>query len=111
MRILANYVNNDNRMNDGGQAEIHLLDSRQDMIWYGEGYPNFYTDRIDEVCNKYDPDILFYCGSNLRYSQTAGIENVKCPIVVKIRLRLFLTNWIALMLLFAVMAMWEYKHD
>ena len=82
MRILANYINNDNRMSDGGQAEIHLLDFHQDMIWYGKGYPDFYTDRIDKVCDKYKPDILFYCGSNLRYSQTAGIENVKCPIVV-----------------------------
>jgi len=82
MRILANYINNDRRLSDGGQTEIHLLDNKQDMIWYGEGYPDSYTDRIDKVCDKYKPDVLFYCGSNLRYSQTRGLENIKIPVVV-----------------------------
>ena len=84
MRILANYINTDKRLCDGGQAEIHLLDNRQDMVWYGEGYPDFYTSKIDEVCDKYKPDVLFYCGSSFLYSQTDGLENVKCPVVMMV---------------------------
>jgi len=84
VRILCNYINNDNRMSDGGQTEIHLLDKMQNMIWYGEGYPDFYTDRIDKVVEKYKPDVLFYCGSSFLYSQTDGLENVKCPVVMMV---------------------------
>jgi len=78
MKILLLSPNQIERYNWGHQLFRNEIGRQHDVLYYGEGYPN-YDEKLEasQLIDRYKPDILLtYCWKYARYKGIGGIKNI-----------------------------------
>lgn len=78
MKILLLSPNQIGRYNWGHQLFRNEIGRQHDVLYYGEGYPNYDENlEVPQIVNKYKPDILLtYCWKYARYRGIGRVKNI-----------------------------------